>query len=171
MTTSYTRSKSSTFSRTSARRVASKVATDLRLMQIYYGKPSDFSIERYEIEVVELLLGGYLGTVKYGFQRNDLWVPPVLTYAARLDGTLTADDRPGRVPRGENIIGASFSSYLTYSAAWSALSPEEQDRIKKSLPFYRHGALEPTVGAGLWSLDKIYSRDGGGLSRSSLRSS
>ncbi|MGW0103558.1 HORMA-1 domain-containing protein, partial [Nocardia sp. NPDC003354] len=41
MTVSYSHSASNTFSLSSARYVASKVATDLRQMQRYYGRPSD----------------------------------------------------------------------------------------------------------------------------------
>ena len=45
MTSSY--STSDTFTRTHAVYLASKVAADLKQMQLFYGKPSDGNIEAY----------------------------------------------------------------------------------------------------------------------------
>ena len=59
-----------TFTVTHARHLASKVATDLKRIQRFYGEPSDKWINDYEDELVTLLKGGYVETVTYGFQRG-----------------------------------------------------------------------------------------------------
>ena len=63
MSTTYT--TSSTFTRTNARYLASKVAADLRQMRLFYGRPSDGEIDDYNTELIELLVGGYLDSVDY----------------------------------------------------------------------------------------------------------
>ena len=169
MTSSYTRSQSATFSRTSAKHVASKVAADLKLMQLYYGQPSDADISKYEEELVEYLVNGYLSNVKYGFRKAEQWIPPVLSYSAATDGTLQTDDNSGRIPRGCDVSGAVFYSYLEQSSKWSALSSSAKESFKGTLPITRTGAPVPAVGSGSWGYDRSYARDGGGVSRSSLR--
>lgn len=170
MSTSFTITEATTFTVTHARHMAAKVATDLKRLQRLYGKPSDTSIAEYEAEVIELLKAGYLGTVTYGFRRNGRWIEPALRYTARdLAGMSVNDDDPGRIRPGANVSGASFYSYLTYSAAWEELSQTEQDRFKKSLPFYRGGAPEPAID-GYLSNDRTYSSGGRALDRASVRS-
>ena len=63
MSYSYTLSETTTFTVTHARHMAAKVATDLKRLQRFYGQPSNSDIADYEIEVIALLKGGYLGTV------------------------------------------------------------------------------------------------------------
>src|SRR5262245_42971432 len=62
MTYSLTISETTAFTVTHARHMAAKVATDLKRLQRFYGKPTDAQIAAYEIEVIELLKAGYLGT-------------------------------------------------------------------------------------------------------------
>lgn len=170
MSLSFTVTETTTFTVTHARHMAAKVATDLKRLQRLYGKPSDTSIAEYETEVIELLKAGYLGMVTYGFRRNGCWIEPTLRYMARdLAGMSANDDDPGRIRPGANIGGASFYSYLTYSAAWDELSEAEQDSFKKSLPFYRGGASEPAID-GYLSNDRVYSSGGRSLNRASVRS-
>jgi hypothetical protein len=166
MTTSYTISE--TFTRSNARYVASKVAADLRLLQRFYGRPTDTEIDAYSGELVELLLGGYVKQVTYGFKRSGAWVV-ALRYEARLDGTLTADDRAGKVTPGINITRASWSTYLGYSYAWTLLDPAERARIKARLPVQRTGANEPSSTNGAWIQDRSYSAAGSGVQRASFR--
>lgn len=83
MSYSYTMSEATTFTVTHAIYIAAKVATDLKRMQRFYGKPSDISINDYEAEIIELLKAGYLGTVAYGFRRNSDWIEPTLKYTTR----------------------------------------------------------------------------------------
>ena len=170
MSSSFTITEATTFTVTHARYMAAKVATDLKRLQRLYDKPSDTSIAEYETEIIELLKAGYLGTVTYGFYRNDCWIEPALRYTARdFADKSTNDDDPGRIKPGLNIEGASFYSYLTYSAAWDKLSKDEQDKFKKGLPFFRGGAPEPGID-GYLSNDRTYSSGGRALDRASVRS-
>ncbi len=162
MTSSY--STSDTFTRTHAVYLASKVAADLKQMQLFYGKPSDGNIEAYIEELVILLVNKALKMVEYGFKKGDSWVV-VVRYTVRSDGTSVADDRSGRVPAGANVSGASWHSFLEYSGVWSSLGESERQRIRDSLPFQRTYGNEPNFGPGGWSFDKTYSRNGTSLER------
>ena len=113
---------------------------------------------------------GYSGTLTVGFKRDNKWIEPTLRYTARdLSNASANDDDPGRVKPGANIQGASFYSYLTYSAAWDALSSADQDAFKKCMPFFRNGAAEPAIDGHLVD-DRIYSSGGRALNRASVRS-
>lgn len=166
MTTSYT--TTSTFSRTHAAYLASKIAADLRQLQLFYGRPTDTNITKYIDEVVILLLDGYLGSVSYGFKRGDNWVI-ALKYDAR-DGSIVKDERAGRVTPGVNVTGADWYSFLTYSPKYGALTQKERDAVEAKLPFRRSAGEEPRVG-GSWSSDRSYSSGGVGLQRSTFTSS
>lgn len=165
MTYSYTTTE--TWSRTHARYVAGKVAADLRQMQQEYGRPSDTDIENYVTELTELLAGGYVKEVSYGFRRDGAWIA-ALKYTADMYGNLTADDRSGRIPRGGNTAGAAWYSFLSYSSAWFALTQAQRDAIERDLPFARSSGEEPIVRTGSWSPDKSYSAAGCGLRRATI---
>lgn len=170
MSSSFTITEASTFTVTHARHMAAKVATDLKRMQRFYGKPSDTAIAEYEAEATELIKGGYLATVTYGYMRGDNWIEPTLRYTARdLSGASANDDDPGKVRPGADVSGASFYSYLTYTDAWYRLSATEQDAFKRRMPFYRGGAPEPGID-GYLSNDRTYSAGGRALERASVRS-
>ena len=169
MTSSYSVTDTTTFTHTHAVHIAAKVATDLKRMQRFYGEPSDEWIRSFEIEVVELLKSGYMGTVTYGFKRNGCWIEPTLSYTARdLSDAAASDDDPGRIRPGALIDGASFGSYLTYSSSWNQLSSVQQEEFKKRLPFQRSGSPEPGAN-GYWSKDLTYSAGNRALDRASLR--
>jgi hypothetical protein len=167
---SFTITETTTFTVTHARHLATKVSADLKRMQRFYGQPSDVSIAQYETEVIELLKAGYLGTLTLGYKRNGAWIEPTLRYTARdLAGSESTDDDPGRVRPGANIENATFYNYMTYSSRWKSLSNAEQEAFKKTLPFDREGAPEPTV-SGYLESDRTYSSGGRSLSRASVRS-
>ena len=101
MSYSYAYTETKTFTVTHARHMAAKVATDLKRMQRFYGKPNDQEIEEYEAEVIALLKDGYLSTVWYGYRRNSNWIEPTLQYTARdLAGASANNDDPGRIRPG-----------------------------------------------------------------------
>lgn len=169
MNNTYTSTGVQTFTITHARHIASKVAADLKRMQRFYGNPSDERIQQFETEVIELLRGGYLERVTYGYQKNGNWIAPTLRYTAKdLAGMMGTDDDPGRVPIGCDINGAVFKSFLSYSSTWEKLSPEEQNNFEKNLPFQRSSANEPGV-SGYISTDKTYSSGGRALERSTVK--
>jgi len=168
MSTTFTNSTS--FTRTHARYLASKVAADLRQMRIFYAQPSDAAIDNFVIELTELLVGGYLASVDYGLRRNGGWVV-ALSYTVR-NGTLSADDRAGRVPVGADVAGASWYSYLRHSDKWSGLTQSERDRIEATIPVKRTGASEPGMGSGnVWIEDKVYTSAGTSFTRRTLKAS
>ncbi|MBY8978363.1 hypothetical protein KHP62_21345 [Rhodobacteraceae bacterium NNCM2] len=169
MSYSLTASESTSFTVTHARHMAAKVATDLKRMQRLYGSPSDSSIADYETEAIALMKAGYLNYVWYGYKRNGLWIEPTLKYTAQDLYNGSVDEDPGRIRPGADISGASFYSYLTYSAKWYELSAAERDAFKRGLPYVRTGAAEPTVN-GYLSNDKTYSSGGRALERATVRS-
>lgn len=157
-----------TFTITEARYITSKIKTDLKLLQGAYGSPSDARIEDFGEEAAMLLAKGYLDTVTYGFKRDGDWVV-ALRYVAH-NGTLIRDDRAGRIERGVDVTGASWSSYLTHSLAWDRLSAAEQEQVESTLPISRTGSPEPSAAPGYyWDADRSYSKDGTGVARSTLR--
>ena len=159
----------STFTRTHAKRMAAKVATDLKRIQRFCGRPNNHHITQYETEVIEFLKEGYLDTVTYGFRRNGNWIEPTLRYTARdLAGASANDDDPGRIRPGADISGASFYSYLTYSVAWDNATEAEKEEFKGRLPFQRSGAPEPSID-GYLSKDLTYSSGGRALDRATVR--
>ena len=170
MTYNYSVTETITFTRTHAVHIAAKVAADLKRMQRFYSAPSDEWIHSFETEAVELLNGGYLGTVTYGFRRNGDWIEPTLIYTSRdLMSIAANDDDPGRIRPGSLISGASFHSYLTYNSAWDQLTWMQQAEFARRLPFQRTTGPKPGIN-GYWSGDRTYSAGGRALDRASLRS-
>ncbi|MBN8520309.1 MAG: hypothetical protein J0L77_00230 [Alphaproteobacteria bacterium] len=170
MSYSYTLSETESFTVTHARHMGAKVAADLKRMQRLYGNPSDTKIAEFESEIIEFLKKGYLGTVTYGYRRDDNWIEPTLRYTARdLSGAAANDDDPGKVRPGANITGASFYSYMTYSATYDALSDTDREAFRKNLPFTRGGAPEPGI-SGYLNVDRTYSSGGRALDRATVRS-
>ena len=168
MTYSYTVDE--TVTRSHARHIAAKIATDLKRMQRFYNAPPDEWIAAFEEEAIELLKEGLLDSVTYGFQKNGYWIEPTLSYTARhLIGITANDDDPGRVRPGAHINGARFSSYLVYSDLWERVTSAEKVAFTRRLPFRRTDAPEPDIN-GYWNADLTYSAGGRALDRASLRS-
>lgn len=170
MSYSYTNTTTSTFTRTHAKHISAKVATDLKRMQRFYGKPSDTDIADYEIEIILLIMEGYLERIIYGFRRNGSFIEPTLRYTARyFEEGNTSDNDPGQIYPGADISNSSFYSYLVYSDKWWGLSINEKETFKRKLPFRRSGANEPGYN-GYLKEDRTYSAGGRALCRACLRS-
>ena len=168
---SYSTTSTSTFTRSSARHIASKVASDLGYFQILYDQPTDEKIQQYDDELTELLVGGYVDRVTYGFRRDGEWIA-AMRYEARLDGTIQSDDVAGKLRSimGKNVTGAEFSSFLVTNRKWDALTEAEKEAVRARLPFRRTSGTEPTAGSGYWATDRSYASGSGGVSRSVLKS-
>ncbi len=166
---SYSLTEAVTFSITHARKLASKVAVDLKRVQRFYRLPDDAFIDDHEAELVVLLKSGVLGELTCGFRRNGNWIEPTLRYTAHELADDGPDDDPGRVKPRCNVVDASFHSYLKYNSEWSQLTETEREKIEAQLPFRRVAAPEPGVG-GYFVDDRAYSAGGRGLSRASVRS-
>jgi len=157
---------SSAYTRTASAYIASKVAADLRAMHAYYGWPSEPKIVDYQKELNELLPGGYVSSVQYGFKRDEKKIV-VLEYEHRPSGL--RDDNSGRVFPRANISGAEWFSFLTYSAKWDSLLDSDKKQIRLRLPFQRSEGHEPRDGDGYWTADKSYSSEGAGAQRRTFR--
>ena len=168
MAYSYSYTLTRTFTRTSARYIASKVVADLRLKQLYYGQPSDARINDYFSELTDLLAYGYVAQIEYGFKGNGNRVVS-LEYTVRSDGTLE-DNRAGRVYARADISGADWFSFLTYSTKWLwDLTPEQRIRFQAQLRIKRTTGTGPGDGDGYWNIDRLYSSDGVGTQRRTFR--
>ncbi len=162
MTHSYTRSL--TFTRTNAEYLASKLAADLRQMQLFYGHPPDAEINQYIQEAIILLLGGWLKSVSYGYKRNGNWVI-ALKYETRFGVIKPTDDDSGMVTPGIDISGAFWHSFLSKNHAYSLLPQSKKNEIEQLLPIKRTYGIEPRLNSGGWRNDKYYSSSGGALQR------
>lgn len=168
MSYSFTATETKVFTITHANYLASKVATDLKRMQRFYGSPSDQMIKKYEKEIALFLKYGYLEKVTYGFKKNGNWIEPTLIYRAS-DIQSSVNDDPGKVRPGRDISGASFYSFLEHSSAWYELSESEKEQFEGDLPIDRGTADTPGIN-GYLEDDRTYSSGGKALSRSSVRS-
>ena len=114
MSYSFSYTDTLSFTRTHARHMVAKVATDLKRMQrLLWPSGRTARSRTTRAEAIEFLKEGYLGTVMYGFRRNGNWIEPTLFYTSRdLAGASANDDDPGRVRPGARMsAGASFYSY------------------------------------------------------------
>jgi len=157
-----------TFSITDARKVASKIAADLDLFRIYHGRPSAQEVTNFAEEAALLLAARYLKSIEYGFRRNGRTVI-ALKYIARSDGTLTADDRPGRVYIEVDVSDAVWYSYLEHSDSFFKRDQAERDRFTATLPVQRTSASAPQRGNGYWEQTRIYSSNREGVVRHVFR--
>lgn len=156
-------SSSQSFTRTHAREIAAKIATDLRQMSRFYGKPDLDDIEDYLTEVTALLVAGYLHSFEDGFERSGQRVFS-LRYVVRTDGTID-DSAAGRVEPGSDISGATNFNHVTYTDKFLKLSSAEQQKFKDTLPVTRTPGAERTDGPGRWVSDRGYSTGGVGVQR------
>jgi len=161
---SYSLTVSNTITTTDARYIAGKVASDLKQLQLFYGKPSDSDIQDYVEELVAMLPGNYVQEVKYGFEKNGEWIV-ALQYRATYGGGLT-DTGSGKVPVVE-IGDASFHSYLIHTNSWAALPPSRKESLLVNVGFRRTSGSDPRSNAAGWSYNKAYSVNGNGLQRGS----
>lgn len=158
---------SSTFTRTGAKYIASKVLADLRGMRDYYGEPSESQILDYYGELTELLVGGYIESVEYGFRKNGRRVV-TLYYEVLSDGSLS-DEKSGRVYARADISNSKWFSFLTHNGKWASLSPADRQQIEARIPVKRSPGKSPQDGNGYWMADKNYSSQGVGTQRRTFR--
>lgn len=131
---------------------------------------SDAWIEEYEAELVVLLKAGYLGEVTYGFKRGDDWIEPSLRYTAEDPVGAGTDDDPGRVRQGRDVSGASFYSYLTYSAKYQNASSSADKAEPLKICHLSAVVHQRRESADISESDKTYSAGSRALNRASVRS-
>jgi hypothetical protein len=167
MTFSFTRSTS--FTIVHARQLSSKVAADMYLCSLYYGKPSEERIRDYTEELAQMLNGGYVDEYEFGYKRNGERV--VCWRYVVQNGRFLADGRPGKIVSYANVTGAVYYNFLSHSAAWFALSERDRANIESELPVQRSFASLPIDGDGYWTTDHGYSAGEVGLGRRTYRPS
>lgn len=168
MSYTFTQSATESFTVTHARKLTSKVVTDLIRCSQLYGQPSQAKIQEYGEELTTLLQGGYLSTFEFGFKKDE---KRILTcfYTVDENGNMKDDGRPGGIESGVNIVGASFFTYLAHSNKWDNLPSQEREKITNSIPIKRGGGSPPTDGLGYWANDRNYYAGGVGLGRRSFK--
>lgn len=172
MSSTYSITGSESFTITHARKIACKVATDLKRFQRLYGRtwdPSDQAIDNYEAELVHLLKHDVVGSVIYGYMRAGKWTQACVRYHSTSGGELVADDDPGKIRPGYDIAGASFTSFLTYNSNWDRMSQSARQAIANSSPLQRGTGTTPMLEKGYWSHDLTYSAGGRGVIRSIVK--
>ena len=164
----YSHTTSSTRTTTVAKYIASKVAADLQAMHAYYGQPSESKILDLQKELVELLPGGYVESIQYGFKRDGKKVI-ALKYEA-LSSDLLPDDKSGGVPARVDVSNATWFSFLIPSEKWYSLPDNEKRQIQARIPIKRGLGQEPGDGDGYEIPDKSYSSQGFSFQRRTFRS-
>jgi hypothetical protein len=156
-----TRSVTATY--TQARRLAARVAGELKQLQALYGRPSDQEIVEFAVEAERYIAAGYLDHVRYGFRRNGDVILELKYTAEQASGL---DDKPGRIPVGVDITGGHWFSHLVQNQAWWRRSQAERDAFERDLPVTRVSAETPQYASGsLVKGNKHFSEDTLGLHR------
>jgi hypothetical protein len=164
MVMSYSFTKTTTFTITHARYLASKVAADMYLCAQYYGKPGEQLIREYAEELAQYLNEGYLAEYEFGFKKDNLRIV-TWRYTVDANGVITTDDRAGKVVAYVDVAGAVFYNYLTQNDRFFQLSSEQQAQFKAGLPIRRTSCDPPSDGSGFWISDRNYFSGGQGLGR------
>ena len=160
----YSLTRTSTFTITEARYIASKLGADLRNLNARYGRPRLDWIPDYVEETAQYLKASYLDYVDFGFKTGGEWKLR-LRYTAVAGGQLR-DDVPGGLPSALDVAPYEFHSFLSQNDAFHALTTTERASFKAALPIDRTPGTEPTAYAGSNGSTSQYSRSGQGLDRS-----
>jgi hypothetical protein len=162
----YTETQAQTFTIAHARMLASKVATDLKKFQRFYGSPSDAAINDYEAELAVMLKYDAVTNVTYGFQRDGKWTEASVKYTA-VNGNLSSNDDPGKIRPGIDVAGATFTSFLEWN--FHNFTEAEKEAIRQECPFRRTTGNTPPLEAGYWAEDLNYAAGGRGLGRATVK--
>jgi hypothetical protein len=157
-----------TFTRTNAHYLASKIGADLRQLRSFYQHPTLEQIDDLIDELVEMLAGGYVARYEAGFRLDNGNRVVSVRYTVSSAGVAT-DDGAGGVYARANVTGASWFTFMHYSDVWWALSDTARAAVKASVPIDRTPGSEPTDGNGYWETGRSYSSAGTSVSRSGFR--
>jgi hypothetical protein len=158
----------STFTRTHAKHLASKVIADLYQCYIHYDHPDFDTIEDYEGELIEMLADEYVESYEFGFKKDD---KRVLTfrYTVGADGRLHGDSDPGGIYAKATVASATYFNLLSYSQKWWNLTDTRRASIESGLPIQRTPSSHPGDGDGYWQVDHAYTAGGVSVDRKTFR--
>jgi hypothetical protein len=159
-----TNTYSETFTRTHARHLSGRVASDLRQSHLIYRSPSEDMLDPYRIELEEMLFGGYLREYQFGYKRNDVTVW-ALRYVVEPGGLLSTSSAAGGVPSRIDVIGAHFFNFMTYSGAWYTLTDAQRAAVRAASGIVRTPGTLPGTGNGYWATDRSFTAGGVALQR------
>lgn len=162
MSYSYTTSES--FTRTHARRLAAKVAADMHQCQLRYGHLTDTEIENFQQELEVLLLDGYVKSYEFGFQDSNGRRVLSWFYTPGPAGDLEGG-RSGGLYLQADVSNAEMFNFLSYSAAWTALSTDAKARVDAAHPITRTTGSPPQDGNGHWVDSRTYVSGGVAINR------
>lgn len=167
MTSTYT--TSTTFTRTHAQYLASKVGADLYQCHRRYGRPTENGVAEYIAELEEQLVGGWARQYEFGFLAPGRRRVMSWSYTVTVAGLTGGDDRPGGIYLAADVASATWFNYLTRTDAWWQLSEAQRNAVNDRLPFARTSADSPVDGDGRWIDDRVYGAGGVLLPRRTFR--
>jgi hypothetical protein len=168
MTYSFTNTSTVSFTITEARRLASKVVTDMTRCSQIYGRPTLQEVQDFGNELTLLLKDGYVSSYEFGFQKDARRLVS-WSYNVDVNGAIVDDARPGGILAGIDVSCALYFNHLIKSVKWSGLTGAEQAQVNGTLPFVRLNGNGPQDGLGFWETDRSYSAGGVALSRRTFR--
>ena len=164
----FTTTSTSTFTIADAKYLASRIASDLTQIRLYYGHITEKKVQDFAVEAAILLKFGLLRSVKYGFRISDDWVYYVSYYVNNLGQLEASNNAPGDIDPTVDITGASWYSHLI-TRDNPDLSDEQVAAIEQDLPIQRGTGAEPNSDNGILNNDRSYYRNGIGLARSQYK--
>jgi hypothetical protein len=163
-----TSTTTTTFTRTEAKYLASKVIADLYQCSKRYDSPDVSRIPDYEAELVEMLVHGYVDTYEFGFKKGGARVMS-WHYTVGADGGLHGDSNSGGLYAKADTAGATYFNFMAYSAKWFQLPEGDRAKFKATLPVDRTPGSAPVDGDGYWEVDHDYTAGGVSVERKSFR--
>lgn len=165
---SFSVTKTTTFTIVHARYIASKVAADMHLCAQYYGQPSEERIRQFAEELAQYLNEQYLFEYEFGFQNDS---KRIVSWHYRVDenGTLTTDDRAGKVVPYIDVTGATYFNHLTPNSRFLQLPYDQRSRFTAGLLVQRTDGQGPSDGLGYWTSDRNYFSGGRGVNRKTFQ--
>ncbi|MEI9999160.1 MAG: hypothetical protein WDO13_08290 [Verrucomicrobiota bacterium] len=125
-------------------------------------------IRKYAEELAQYLNEGYLAEYEFGFKRDG---NRVVSWRYKVDeaGTLTTDDKAGKIAAYSDVSGATFFNFLMRNTRYANLPATEQKDFLNKLPINRTSGTAPGDGLGYWTSDRNYHSGGRSLGRQTFQ--
>ena len=166
MSSSHTTSHS--FTKTNAKKLGAKVASDMYQCLQLYGMPDEEFIVRYQEELVVLLTGKFLEEYEYGFRTGDGERVLSWLYQVAESGDMEGG-RSGGLYTAADVSSARWFNFLTPSKAWWRLTADEKQKFIAQHTISREPGNAPVDGKGTWVADHQYASGGMTIVRKEFR--